>query len=90
MHHAYLFYRHPRGRQDDLRVSWQSVSTVKPESVPNPAANAAPVAVSTRARFVDLIEVDAASRAKVDETRDLMDNVQYAPTVGQVQGVSHR
>ena len=34
-------------------------------------------------RFVDLIEVDAASRAKVDETRDLMDNVQYAPTAGR-------
>lgn len=34
-------------------------------------------------RFVDLIEVDAASRAKVDETRDLMDNVQYAPSVGR-------
>ena len=34
-------------------------------------------------RFVDLIEVDAASRAKVDETRDLMDNVQYAPAGGR-------
>ncbi len=34
-------------------------------------------------RFVDLIEVDAASRAKVDETRDLMDNVQYAPSMGR-------
>jgi DNA polymerase-3 subunit gamma/tau len=34
-------------------------------------------------RFVDLIEVDAASRAKVDETRDLMDNVQYLPTAGR-------
>jgi DNA polymerase III subunit gamma/tau len=34
-------------------------------------------------RFVDLIEVDAASRAKVEETRDLMDNVQYAPTNGR-------
>ena len=31
-------------------------------------------------RFVDLIEVDAASRTKVDETRALLDNVQYAPT----------
>ncbi len=31
-------------------------------------------------RFVDLIEVDAASRTKVDETRELLDNVQYAPT----------
>jgi DNA polymerase-3 subunit gamma/tau len=34
-------------------------------------------------RFMDLIEVDAASRSKVDETRDLMDNVQYAPSVGR-------
>jgi DNA polymerase-3 subunit gamma/tau len=31
-------------------------------------------------RHVDLIEVDAASRAKVDETRELMNNVQFAPT----------
>ncbi|MGF1546069.1 MAG: DNA polymerase III subunit gamma/tau [Thiotrichales bacterium] len=31
-------------------------------------------------RFVDLIEVDAASRTKVDDTRELLDNVQYAPT----------
>ena len=30
-------------------------------------------------RHVDLIEVDAASRARVEETRDLLDNVQYAP-----------
>jgi DNA polymerase-3 subunit gamma/tau len=34
-------------------------------------------------RFVDLIEVDAASRSKVDETRELMDNVQYAPTAAR-------
>ena len=34
-------------------------------------------------RFVDLIEVDAASRTKVGETRELLDNVQYAPTRGR-------
>ena len=34
-------------------------------------------------RFVDLIEVDAASRSKVDETRDLMDNVQFATARGR-------
>ena len=34
-------------------------------------------------RFVDLIEVDAASRTKVDDTRELLDNVQYAPTAGR-------
>lgn len=33
-------------------------------------------------RFVDLIEVDAASRTKVEDTRDLLDNVQYLPTRG--------
>ena len=34
-------------------------------------------------RFVDLIEVDAASRSKVDETRELMDNVQFTPARGR-------
>lgn len=33
--------------------------------------------------FIDLIEVDAASRTKVDDTRELLDNVQYAPTLGR-------
>lgn len=34
-------------------------------------------------RFVDLIEVDAASRTKVDDTRDLLENVQYTPASGR-------
>ena len=34
-------------------------------------------------RFLDLIEVDAASRTKVDDTRELLENVQYAPTRGR-------
>jgi len=34
-------------------------------------------------RFVDLIEVDAASRTKVDDTRELLENVQYLPTRGR-------
>ncbi len=34
-------------------------------------------------RFIDLIEVDAASRTKVEDTRELLDNVQYAPTKGR-------
>lgn len=33
--------------------------------------------------FIDLIEVDAASRTKVDDTRELLDNVQYTPTQGR-------
>jgi DNA polymerase-3 subunit gamma/tau len=34
-------------------------------------------------RFIDLIEVDAASRTKVDDTRELLENVQYAPSRGR-------
>lgn len=34
-------------------------------------------------RFVDLIEIDAASRTKVEDTRELLDNVQYAPACGR-------
>ncbi|WMQ73928.1 MAG: Holliday junction ATP-dependent DNA helicase RuvB [Sodalis sp.] len=34
-------------------------------------------------RFVDLIEIDSASRTKVEDTRDLLDNVQYVPTRGR-------
>ncbi|OKP04410.1 DNA polymerase III subunit gamma/tau [Xenorhabdus eapokensis] len=34
-------------------------------------------------RFVDLIEIDAASRTKVEDTRELLDNVQYAPARGR-------
>lgn len=34
-------------------------------------------------RFVDLIEIDAASKTKVDDTREILDNVQYAPTSGR-------
>src|ERR1700737_2485202 len=37
-------------------------------------------------RFPDLIEVDAASRTKVDDTRELLDNVQYAPSRGRFKG----
>lgn len=37
----------------------------------------------TEGRFVDLIEVDAASRTGVDDTRELLENVQYAPTKGR-------
>ena len=34
-------------------------------------------------RFVDLIEIDAASRTRVEDTREILDNVQYAPTRGR-------
>ncbi len=41
------------------------------------------VLILTNGRFVDLLEIDAASRTKVDDTREILDNVQYAPTRGR-------
>ena len=37
----------------------------------------------TEGRFIDLLEIDAASRTKVEDTRELLDNVQYAPSRGR-------
>ena len=49
----------------------------------NPCGKCAACREIDEGRFVDLIEVDAASRTKVDDTRELLDNVQYAPTRGR-------
>jgi DNA polymerase-3 subunit gamma/tau len=50
---------------------------------PTPCGECATCREIDEGRFVDLIEVDAASRTKVDDTRELLDNVQYAPTRGR-------
>ena len=34
-------------------------------------------------RYIDLLEIDAASRTRIDDTREILDNVQYAPTLGR-------
>jgi DNA polymerase-3 subunit gamma/tau len=49
----------------------------------NPCGTCAACREVDEGRFIDLIEVDAASRTKVDDTRELLDNVQYAPTRGR-------
>ena len=41
-------------------------------------------------RFVDLLEVDAATNTKVDEMRELLDTAQYMPVGGPLQGLHHR
>jgi DNA polymerase-3 subunit gamma/tau len=50
---------------------------------PTPCGTCATCREIDEGRFVDLIEVDAASRTKVDDTRELLENVQYAPTRGR-------
>ncbi|MDP6191091.1 MAG: DNA polymerase III subunit gamma/tau, partial [Gammaproteobacteria bacterium] len=48
-----------------------------------PCGSCASCVEISEGRFVDLIEVDAASRTKVEDTRELLENVQYAPTRGR-------
>ena len=77
-------HRHARRRQDHDRAHPREVAELRDgRERRSRAASAAPAARSTQGRFVDLLEVDAASRTKVDDTRELLDNVQYAPARGR-------
>ena len=65
------------------RESSRSASTAKRALPPTPCGVCGACREIDSGRFVDLIEVDAASRTKVDDTRELLDNVQYAPARGR-------
>src|SRR6185503_4085786 len=83
VHHAFLFTgTRGVGKTTIARILAKCLNC-ETGVTPTPCGQCASCREIDAGRFLDLIEVDAASRTKVDDTRELLDNVQYSPTRGR-------
>jgi len=83
MHHAYLFNgTRGVGKTSIARLLAKAINCEQgPSSEPCLTCDAC-LAIE-QGRYIDLIEIDAASKTRVEDTRELLDNVSYAPTQGR-------
>ena len=83
LHHAYLFSgTRGVGKTSIARLFAKGLNCVHGVTA-TPCGACENCKAIEQGNFIDLIEIDAASRTKVEDTRELLDNVQYKPVVGR-------
>ena len=83
LHHAYLFSgTRGVGKTSIARLFAKGLNCVNGITA-DPCGECENCKAIEAGNFIDLIEIDAASRTKVEDTRELLDNVQYKPVVGR-------
>ena len=83
VHHAFLFSgTRGVGKTTLARILAKAVNCEQGQQA-EPCGECGTCQSVDEGRFIDLIEIDAASRTRVDDTREILDNVQYAPTQGR-------